>query len=156
MATLNSALYTAQAQSGAVGFGSRASGSAVSAMLLIMTATYTCTGSEADGDLINVGILPEGSVVVPDQCRISTDGTGGTGSAISKLGDAGDDDRYSATSVAVASAASTAVTTVNGQAVTPVGVPLGYETIIATYALSSGNTTAGKKITFRIAYTSTV
>jgi hypothetical protein len=76
---------------------------------------------------------------------------GGTG-AITKLGDAADDDRYSATSIAVASAVSTAVTTVNAQAVTPVAVAEGNETITGVLTFAS-EITVGKKITLLVAYT---
>jgi hypothetical protein len=150
MAILNSAIYTKQTQAGTKGFGGRASGSDVSAALCSATFTYTVTGSEVTGDTINFGRLTEGVIVIPGLCRISSDGIGGTG-AITKIGDGGVDNRYSGTSVAVASAGSTALTPTNGQAVTPVGVPDGYETITGVLTFSSAITT-GKKITLHVIY----
>jgi hypothetical protein len=150
MAILNSTIYTQQTQAGTKGFGNRAAGSAVSAALCAATFTYTVTGAEVTADTINFGRLPEGAVVIPALCRISSDGIGGTG-AITKIGDANDDDRYSATSVAVASAVSTAVTPVNAQAVTPVGVPEGFDTITGVLTFASAITT-GKKITLHLVY----
>jgi hypothetical protein len=67
------------------------------------------------------------------------------------LGDSSDDDRYSATSVAVATAANTAVTPIAGLANT-YAVTADTNTIVGTVALTSGNTTAGKKIAFRLVY----
>jgi hypothetical protein len=153
MATKNSAIYTQQTQA-IRGFGSRASAANVSAIIMWATFTYTVDGTETTGDTINFGRLPAGAVVVPALARISTDGIGGTG-AITKLGDGADDDRYSAISVAVASAGSTAVTTTNAQAVTPVAVPEGYETLTGVLTFSTA-ITVGKKITLFVPYLSTV
>jgi hypothetical protein len=155
MAILNSAIYTAQTQAGTKGFGGRASAANVSAVLLWATFTYTATGSETSGDTINFGRLTEGSVVIPALCRLSTDGLAGTSTAITKIGDGGSDNRYSATSVAVVSAGSTALTASNGQMVTPVGVPDGYETITGVIT-HSGAPTAGKKLVLNVAYYSVV
>lgn len=154
MAIKSSAIYTSQTQAGATGFGSRASAANVSAILMWATFTYTVDGTETTGDTINFGRVPAGVTVVPALARVSSDGTGGTG-AITKLGDAGDDDRYSASSIAVASAASTAVTTTNAQAVTPAAVAEGNETITGVLTFSSA-ITVGKKITLFLPYLSTV
>jgi len=150
MAILNSTIYTQQTQAGTKGFGGRASAVNVSGAMCYATFTYTVTGSETTADTINFGRLPEGAVVIPGLCRISSDGIGGTG-AITKIGDGGVDNRYSSTSVAVASAGSTAFTPTNGQVVTPVGVPDGYETITGVLTFSSAITT-GKKITLNMVY----
>jgi hypothetical protein len=153
MAIKNSAIYTAQTQA-IKGFGSRASAANVSAMLMFATFTYTVDGTETTGDTINFGYLPEGVIVVPALSRVSSGGTGGTG-AITEIGDPLDPNRYSATSIAVASAVSTAVTTTNAQAVSPVGVPVGGETITGTLTFASA-LTVGSKITLSLAYLSVV
>lgn len=120
--------------------------------LRFLTATYTTTGAELANDVINIAAIPVGARVVADFCRVSTDGVGGTGAAIAKLGDAASDNRYSATSIAIVSAGTTLVTPVAAFAVAPTPVTAGNEVIKATVALSSGSFTAGKKITFRLAY----
>lgn len=153
MAIKNSAIYNQQTQA-IRGFGGRASAALVSPVLMVATFTYTVDGTETTGDTINFGRLPAGVVVVPALARVSSDGTGGTG-AITKLGDTLDDDRYSATSIAVASAVSTAVTTTNDQAVSPVGVPEGGEIITGVLTFASA-ITVGKKITLTLPYLSTV
>jgi hypothetical protein len=150
MATLNSAIYTKQAQTGGKGFGSRASGADVSATMRWATFTYTVTGLEVTGDTINFGILPSSVYVSPELARISSDGIGGTG-AITKIGDPLVDNRYSATSVAVAAAVSTAVTPTNGQVVTPVLVAEGNETITGVLTFATA-ITVGKKIVLRLPY----
>jgi hypothetical protein len=155
MAIKNSALYTQQAQV-VGGFGARASAASVTAMVMFMHATYTCDGTELANDLINIGILPEGAIAIPDLFRVSTDGVGGTGATVATIGDPLDDDRYSATAVPISGVASVGVTQTNAVAVTPVAVPLGGEVIQAKLGLASGAFTVGKKISFRIAYRSTV
>jgi hypothetical protein len=155
MPTFSSALYTQQLHA-QKGFGGRASGLNVTSQLMFLVSTYTTTGTEVANDLINVGLLPAGVVVVPDMCRVSTDGIGGTGATVATLGDALDDDRYSATAVAVVSAGSSLFTGVNAQLVAPVAVPEGGEIIRAKIGLSSGSITAARRLTFTIAYRSTV
>ncbi len=116
------------------------------------TAIYTATAAELTGDIISILDLPIGSVVLPDLCKVMTDGVGGTG-AITTLGDAGSINRYSATSIAVASSGINAVTGTNAIAVAnpPYRVVAGNETLKATLTLSTA-LTAGKLIVFRIAY----
>lgn len=150
MATKNSAIYVQQAQA-IKGFGNRAAASLVSAVLLVARFTYTVDGTETTGDTLNLGNLPANATVIASEIRVASDGTGGTG-AITKIGDAGDDDRYVATSIAVASAVATLATSTNAQAVTPVAVAEGNETLTAVLTFSSA-ITVGKKITFFVPYT---
>lgn len=153
MATKNSAIYTQQTQA-IRGFGGRASAALVTPVLMVATFTYTVDGTETTGDTINFGRLPAGVTPIPRLGSVSSDGTGGTG-AITKIGDAGDDDRYSATSIAVASAAVTAITSTNAQAVSPAAVAEGYETITGVLTFASA-LTVGKKITLSLPFLSTV
>lgn len=119
--------------------------------LQIRESRYTMTGAEAAGDVINIMNLPVGAQVKPELCRVINEAVGGTGTALSKIGDVGDDDRYSATSISLTSAASTGVTPV-GALTNAYVIQAGNETLKATVALSSGNTTAGKIVIFQIAY----
>lgn len=118
----------------------------------VATAIYTVTGNETTADLIAILSLPIGAVVIPDLCKVSSDGIGGTG-AITQIGDAASAARYSATSIAVASAVTTAVTTTNAIAVAnpPYQVVAGNETILATLTFATA-ITVGKLIVFRIVY----
>lgn len=150
MAIKSTATYTLQAQTGGKGFGSRSSSADVSATMRWATLAYIVDGTETTGDTINFGMLPVGVIVVPDLMKISSDGIGGTG-AVTKIGDTLDDDRHSATSVAVASAVSTVVTPVNAQVVTPVAVAYGGEAITGVLTFATAITT-GKKITLRVPY----
>lgn len=119
-------------------------------------ATYTATGSEAaSGDTIEVAVLPVGATPLPELFRVSHEASlGGSVVAIPTIGDASDADRYSATSISLNSS------TANSQAVTPAvatSVLPRYTVTEATQrvvaAISRTNAvTAGKKISFLIAY----
>lgn len=131
---------------------SRADGSRVNGTLRMARATYVATGNEAAGDVINIVQLPVGAMIVASKCRVSSDGVGGTGAAVASIGDAGNASRYSATSITVSSAATSLVTPQNAIAVVPYAISAGNETVTATLALTSGSLTAGKLISFLIAY----
>ncbi len=119
-------------------------------------ATYTCTGTEAaSGDNIEVAVLPVGSTPLPELWRVSHEASlGGSVVAIPTIGDASDVDRYSATSISLNSS------TANSQAVTPAvatSVLPRYVVTEATQRVVAAITrtnavTAGKKISFLIAY----
>lgn len=150
MATLKTDVQTAQT----TGFAKdRVEGQKVTGDIRYTEAVYTTTGAEAAGDIIEVVTLPIGAIVLPEKSSIACEASGGTGTAISKLGDAGDDDRYSATSVALTSAANTAVTPALATSVT-VRTPMTSTTNVlkATVALTSGSVTAGKKVVFLVAF----
>lgn len=119
-------------------------------------ATYTTTGTEAaTGDTIEVAVLPVGSTPLPELWRVSHEASlGGSVVAIPTLGDAADADRYSATSISLNSS------TAGSQAVTPAiatSVLPRYTVTEATQRVVAAITrtnavTAGKKISFLIAY----
>ena len=119
-------------------------------------ATHTATGTEAaSGDTIEVAVLPVGATPLPELFRVSHEASlGGSVVAIPTIGDASDADRYSATSISLNSS------TANSQAVTPAvatSVLPRYTVTEATQrvvaAISRTNAlTAGKKISFLIAY----
>jgi len=118
--------------------------------------TYTATGTEAaTGDTIEVAVLPVGAIPMPSLWRVNNEASlGGSGVAISQLGDAEDADRYSATSISLNSstAGSQAVTPAVSTSVIPRYVTTATtQRIIATFARTTA-VTAGKKISFSIAY----
>ncbi len=147
MATLLTDIATKQAS---VLVRQRVEGSKVSGLLRFAYARYTTTAAEVTADTINVVSLPIGARVIPHLCRVTSDGTGGTG-AITKIGDAGDDDRYTATSIAVASAINSAVTPAALVGATSYEIASGNETVVATLTLAT-TLTAAKVIDFHIAY----
>jgi len=119
-------------------------------------ATYTCTGTEAaSGDNIEVAVLPVGSTPLPELWRVSHEASlGGSVVAIPTIGDASDADRYSATSISLNSS------TANSQAVTPAvatsvlprhTVTEATQRVVAAVTRTNA-VTAGKKISFLIAY----
>lgn len=124
----------------------------LSGQVRVASCLYTMTGSEAANDLIAICSLPVGARLMVDLCRVSSEACGGTGTAIATLGDIGDDDRYSATSISLTSAATTAVTPTAAIGLTPYSIAAGNEIIYGKLALSSGSTTAGKLVRFRIVY----
>jgi hypothetical protein len=119
-------------------------------------ATYTCTGSEAaTGDNIEVCVLPVGAVPVPELWRVSNEASmGGSVIAIPTIGDSADADRYSATSISVNSstAGSAAVTAAVATSVLPrYTVTADTQRVVAAITRTNA-VTAGKKISFLIAY----
>lgn len=131
----------------------RIDGQKVTGQVLYAEALYRTTGAEAAGDIIDVVTLPLGAVVLPEKSHIACEALGGTGTAISKLGDGSDDDRYSATSVALTSAALTAVTAAAATSVlTRHAVTPATNVVKATVALTSGSVTADRKVVFVIAF----
>jgi hypothetical protein len=119
-------------------------------------ATYTCTGNEAaSGDNIEVCVLPVGAVPVPELWRVANEASlGGSVVAIPKIGDADNDDRYSATSISVNSstAGSAAVTAAVATSVLPrYTVTEATQRVVAAITRTNA-VTAGKKISFLIAY----
>lgn len=119
-------------------------------------ATYTCTGTEAaSGDTIEVAVLPVGATPLPELWRVSNEASlGGSAVAISTLGDASDADRYSATSISLNSstAGSQAVTAAVATSVLPrYTVTEATQRVVAAFARTNA-VTAGKKISFQIAY----
>lgn len=119
-------------------------------------ATYTTTGTEAaTGDTIEVAVLPVGSTPLPELWRVSHEASlGGSVVAIPTLGDAADADRYSATSISLNSstAGSQAVTPAIATSVLPrYTVTEATQRVVAAFSRTNA-VTAGKKISFLIAY----
>ena len=119
-------------------------------------ATHTATGTEAaSGDTIEVAVLPVGATPMPELFRVSHEASlGGSVVAIPTIGDASDADRYSATSISLNSS------TANSQAVTPAvatsvlprhTVTEATQRVVAAFSRTNA-LTAGKKISFLIAY----
>lgn len=119
-------------------------------------ATYTTTGTEAaTGDTIEVAVLPVGATPLPELWRVSHEASlGGSVVAIPTLGDAADADRYSATSISLNSstAGSQAVTPAIATSVLPrYTVTEATQRVVAAFSRTNA-VTAGKKISFLIAY----
>jgi len=148
MADINTALRAIQI---APTLGSRLKGRELTAAIMVAMVTHTVTAAEAAADVLNIIDLPVGCQLLTDQVKISNDAAGGTAAVISKLGDATDDDRYSATNVALTAAGIVTVTPTNAIMVTPYRIELANVTLKATLA-GTFPMTAGKKITFQIPY----
>lgn len=119
-------------------------------------AVYTCTGTEAaTGDTIEVAVLPVGAVPLPSLWRVNNEASlGGSAVSIATLGDAEDADRYSATAISLNSstAGSQAVTPAISTSVLPrYTVTATTQRVVAAFARTNA-VTAGKKISFLIAY----
>lgn len=147
MANLNTDIYAADIGN----IRQRSDGKLTSGKIMRLSAVYTCTGAEANNDVIRIADLPIDGIVIPALCNISSDGTGGTTPTIAKLGDAGDDDRYSATAVAL-TASFNRVTPAVPVSHTPFEITEATKTLQAVVGLADGAMTAGKKITFEIFY----
>lgn len=132
----------------------RVQGKKVTGQPCIVDALYTVAtpSIEQANDLVDIAELPVGAQLIPDLCRVSTDGVGGTTSTIATLGDALDDDRYSASAIAIVSAASSTVTPTNAIMSSPWTITDATKVIKAKLGLASGNYTAGKIIRFRLAF----
>jgi hypothetical protein len=119
-------------------------------------ATYTTTGTEAaSGDTIEVAVLPVGATPLPELWRVSNEASmGGSVIAIPTIGDASDADRYSATSISVNSstAGSAAVTANVTASVLPRHTVTEATQRVVAAITRTNAVTAGKKISFLIAY----
>jgi len=134
----------------------RVDGDLVTGNVVYAQATYTATGTEAaSGDNINVAVLPVGAIALPELWRVNNEASmGGSVIAIPTIGDAGDADRYSATSISInSSTAGTAAVTPNiGVSVLPrYVVTEATQTVVAAITRTNA-LTAGKKISFLLAY----
>ena len=134
----------------------RTEGDLVTGNVVYAQATYTATGTEAaSGDNINVAVLPVGAIPLPELWRVNNEASmGGSVIAIPTIGDAGDADRYSATSISInSSTAGTAAVTPNiGVSVLPrYTVTEDTRTVVAAITRTNA-LTAGKKISFLLAY----
>jgi hypothetical protein len=118
-------------------------------------ATYTTTGTEATNDTIELAVLPVGAVPVPELWRVSNEASlGGSTVVILTIGDAADADRYSATNISLNSstAGSAAVTAAVATSVLPrYTVTEATQRVVAVFSRATV-VTAGKKISFLIAY----
>lgn len=153
MATFNTAEATKQNDAL---LANRVQGNLASGDIRFIEATYTTAGTEAaSGDVIDVTDVPVGATVIPELCRVSNEASmGGSSIAIPTLGDAVDADRYSATSVSInSSTAGSAAFTANVSASVLPRFTVTAATKRIKAALTRTNAiTAGKKISFLIAY----
>ena len=119
-------------------------------------ATYTCTGTEAaSGDTIEVAVLPVGATPLPELWRVSNEASlGGSVVTIHTIGDASDVDRYSATAISLNSstAGSAAVTPNVTASVLPRHTVTEATQRVVAEIRRTNAVTAGKKISFLIAY----
>jgi len=148
-------LYTdiAAAQQDYRGLSKRPDGSKVTGKYGVLEAVYTTTGAEAAADIIDIGDIPVGAVVIPEESRIASEACGGTGFTAATIGDSAASARYSATAVSLVTAASAALTPALATGVTlRTPVTESTKTIKATLALSSGSVTAAKKVVFTIVF----
>ena len=134
----------------------RTDGDLVTGNVVYAQATYTATGTEAaTGDNINVAVLPVGAIPLPELWRVNNEASlGGSVVAIPTIGDAGDADRYSATSISLNSstAGSAAVTPNIGVSVLPRYVVTEATRTVVAAITRTNAVTAGKKISFLLAF----
>jgi hypothetical protein len=134
----------------------RVQGNLATGDIRFIEATYTTTGTEAaTGDIIDVTDVPVGATVIPELCRVSNEASlGGSAIAIPTLGDALDVDRYSATSITLnnSTAGSQAFTAAVATSVLPRHTVTAATKRIQAALTRTNAMTAGKKISFLIAY----
>ncbi len=130
----------------------RPTGFETGAGLLCLTATYTTTGAEAAGDVLEIGDLPVGAQLLPSLSRVVSEGVGGTTATIAKLGDAKDDDRYSTTAIGLTATGIVAVTPTNAAALEPFTITHETRRVAGVLGLASGSFSAGKKVRFELVY----
>jgi hypothetical protein len=129
------------------GVATRAEGKSVGGELLMLSATYTTDGTETLGtDIIAIGTLPVGAVVIPALSHIATEAVGGTTPTLD-IGDSTTATRYAS----ALDASSAATVSFDTNMFTPFTITAATQDIIAT-THTSGNPTAGQIITFNIAY----
>lgn len=144
MANFSSDTYTKQTS---LLVRDRQDGNNVSGRIVAFKAKFTTTAAWAAADVLDIVQLPVGATLLVQSLRVSTDGVGGTGCTIAKIGDALDDDRYSATAVALTAAGThLAVTGVNANAIAPYEVLSTSNVVKGVLALSSGSVTADKVV----------
>lgn len=156
MATVysNVAQNQSDAASKLTGMADRAEGQAMGGLVQVAYATYTVTAALAAADVINIVKLPAGARILPQLCRVQTDGVGATTCTIN-IGPASDADLY-ATAINVNAATTTQGgiawdEEVAGELLTDIASP--EEWVTATVAALTGTATAGRLVSFLIAYT---
>jgi hypothetical protein len=153
MATFNSDIYAKQANPI---LGNRNAGIRETGRLLFLTATYTMVGTEAAGDKINIGKLPQGCIIDPSHSTVVGDAIATTATLdvgdddVAGVGAAADVDRY-ADGLDVAAAGVDRFDSIAAAArLTP--YVLGTDSIIIGTLVTLDTPVAGKKLTFRIGY----
>lgn len=148
------ATFKTDVQAGQTGFArDRVEGQKVTGEVRFAEATWTVPSTAVTtGDTIEVVTLPVGAVVIPELSRTNSEGLGGTTVAISKIGDAADDDRYTASSVAVVSAGSTAWTPAQATSVVPRYATTQDTSVVLATLTHGGAPIAGKRLSFLIAF----
>lgn len=121
-----------------------------------LEATYEMTGTEAaSGDVIDIGDIPVGAVVLAEDIRVANEADmGGSDLALPTIGDGEDADRYSATSIAVHSsnaAIQTATPNVADGIISRHVVTRATQRIKAAFTRTT-EPTAGKKLKFLVPY----
>lgn len=101
MPTFNSATYAAQIDGNP---RNRIDASVGCGETRLLEVEYKVLATEASGDILKLYQLPAGAVVLPEKTVVFSEGIGGTSVTLTKIGDQGDDDRYSATAVALTAA----------------------------------------------------
>jgi len=153
MATFNSDVYAKQANPI---MGNRNPGIIENGALRFLVAKYIMLGTEVAGDKINIGRLPQGSIVDPSHSTVVTDGIAGTATLdvgdndVLGVGSVADVDRY-ADGLNVAGAGATRFDSIAAAArLTPYA--LGEDSIIIGTLVTLVTPVAGRILTFRIGY----
>lgn len=129
--------------------------------LHLVTAVYTVTAALAANDIIRIVKLPAGARIVPHLSQIDTDGVGATTATLtvgdtdaqSDGTDATDADRYGAALDVNAAGKDLFDGATRGVASNTPYALQSESWITATVATLTGTATAGRVLTFRIAYT---
>lgn len=131
----------------------RVLGYRVSGDHFILEATYVTTALEVTADVMQVGQIPVGAILMPEKCWVWSEGVGGTAVIYTSMGDALDAARYATGDLALTAASA---------AILPV-IPLPAVILARYQALATSNiitfTTAGtfpltvaKKIVHHLEY----
>jgi hypothetical protein len=107
MPTFNSATYAAQIDGNP---RNRIDSAVACGELRFAEVEYKVVATEATGDILKLFQLPAGAVVMPEQMQVFSEGIGGTSVTLTKIGDQADDDRYTATAVALTAAGIVSIT----------------------------------------------
>lgn len=108
-------------------------------------AIWTILGTEAVGDFIEFFDLPIGAYFLPEESRFISDGIGGTSVTFTKIGDLVDDDRYTATAIALTAAGIVAITPIGANLLDRFKVAAGSQTIRGVLG-GTLPATAGKRV----------
>jgi hypothetical protein len=116
-----------------------------------LIAVYNTLGTEANNDILPIGVVPAGARLLVSAFRVASEAVGGTTATVASLGTTTAANELSTTAIGITSAVDSSATPLAG--VPAWAAPLSANTTVyAKLGLASGSFTANKKIWFRIDY----